>query len=300
MARAKGRRLLSERGFLRLVGLLPPQADQAAPFAAADIAKRSGLPAATIDLLALFDVIEGQDGRYGFRAMKAAIEAGKLLQEVGLPTLAFACRRMREALGVDAPLSELQVTTDTAGVVVLRTGHRLADVDGQIRLGLDHISADVASLLSDADSARSAGDDARAENLLRRVLSRSPLDLDALFELGSLLCERDRCAEGFALLGKATRISPGFADAWYNLGHAYEGQGRRDQARQAYERAIGADPNFADPLFNLGMIELDSGRFQEAIGRFTAYLALDGTGEWATKARKAVALARLSLVKAAG
>jgi len=34
--------------------------------------------------------------------------------------------------------------------------------------------------------------------------------------------------------------------------------------------------------------------------QFGSYVELDRTGEWAEKARKAIALARLSLVKAAG
>jgi len=153
---------------------------------------------------------------------------------------------------------------------------------------------------ADADSARSAGDDSRAEQLLRRAIAQAPKDLDALFELGSLLCERDAFAEGLALLAKATAIAPRFPDAWYNIGHAHERQGRRDDARESYRRAIAADPSYADPLFNLGMIELDAGRFAAAIESFEGYLRLDPDSEWAARARKAAALARLSLVRAAG
>jgi tetratricopeptide (TPR) repeat protein len=300
LARAGERPLLSERGLMRQLGIISRAPEQALPFGKADIARRAGFPLAMVDLLALFDIVESDNGRFDFRAMKAAIEARKLLEQVGLPTLAFACRRMREALGVDAPLSELQVTTDASGVVVLRAGDRLADVNGQIRLGLDHTGVEIGALLADADSARSAGDDGRAEQLLRRALAQAPKDLDALFELGSLLCEREEFAEGIALLTKATMFAAGFADAWYNIGHAQERQGRRNDARDSYRRAIAADPSYADPLFNLGMIDLDDGRFAAAIESFESYLRLDPRSEWAAKARKAAALARLSLVKAAG
>jgi len=104
LARAGERPLLSERGLMRQLGIISRAPEQALPFGKADIARRAGLPVATVHLLALFDIIEGDNGRFDFRAMKAAIEARKLLEQVGLPTLAFACRRMREALGVDAPL----------------------------------------------------------------------------------------------------------------------------------------------------------------------------------------------------
>jgi tetratricopeptide (TPR) repeat protein len=298
LARAQDRERLSERSFLRRLKLLPPLPEEARPFDADDLARRAKLSRSTIDMLALFDIIEGVGGRFGFREMKAASEAGKLLDRVTLPALAFACRRMRDALGVGAPLSELPVTTDQAGVVVLRSGDRLTDLDGQFRLGIETAAPELAELLADADAARSAGEDERAERLLRRALAQAPKDLDALFELGSLLCEAERFSEGLALLGKATRLKPGFADAWYNIGCAHEQRGRRDEARSAYERAIAADPSYADPLYNLGMIELDESRYGRAIELLDGYLALDPSSDWAGKARKAAALARLSSVKA--
>jgi Flp pilus assembly protein TadD len=113
------------------------------------------------------------------------------------------------------------------------------------------------------------------------------------------ICETKRFAEGLAMLRKATALRPSFADAWYNIGHACESQGRLDDAREAYLRAAAADPTYADPLFNLGMIDLGQDRYSSAVTRFEAYLQLDREGEWASRARKALALARLSIVKSA-
>jgi hypothetical protein len=48
------------------------------------------------------------------------------------------------------------------------------------------------------------------------------------------------------------------------------------------------------------MLALDDERFGDAIERFEAYLSLDPSSDWAGKAKKALALARMSLVKRIG
>jgi Tfp pilus assembly protein PilF len=293
----QGTPVVSERDFLRRIAVLPPLPEEARPHRLADLAARAGLPAETLRLLALFDVIEGDRDRYGFRALKAARAAAALLGKVGLADLVAACRRVRSAFNVAEPLSELQLTADQ-GMIVLSAGGRIADLDGQLRLELQVSQPNVDALVAAADEARQEGDDEAAEAHLRQALATAPKDADALFELGSLLCERDRFAEGMILLRKATRVQPTFADAWYNIAHALERQGRTGEAEEAYQRAADADPLYPDPLFNLGMLCLEAHRFAEAIDRFEDYLRLDPTGEWAAKARKAVALARLSQMHA--
>jgi tetratricopeptide (TPR) repeat protein len=299
-ARERCQTVLSERTFLRRLRLLPPLPDEARTFSAADLCARARITSETLGFLVLFDVVEGEAGQFGFRALKAAGEAAKLLPAVGLANLAFAVVQLRDLLTVEEPLSRLQLATDAEGRIALRAGDLLSDLDGQLRLGVGLSGPETAALLSEAETAREAGYTDGAEQLLRRALAGAPKDLDALFELGSLLCETDRFAEGLALLQKATLLRPSFAEAWYNIGHAYERRGRRAEARQGYERAIRADPAYPDPLFNLGMIDLDEARFASAIRRFESYLALDPGSEWSAKARKAIALARLSLVRAAG
>jgi tetratricopeptide (TPR) repeat protein len=289
----------SERGFLRSLGLVPPLAGEERPFSAAELARRAKLSPEILDVLIIFDLIEGEGDRFGFRALKAAAQAAELLHKVSLSDLVLATCEMRDVLNVAEPLSELRVAVDGEGRIVLRTGGCLSDLNGQMRLGLDAPNRDTSALLADAEALRGAGQAEAAETILRRLLAGSPKDLDALFELGSLLCGDGRFAEGLALLQRATRLRPGFADAWYNIGHAYERQDRRAEARRAYERAIGADPAYADPLYNLGMMALEEEAFGEAVERFEAYLHLDSDSDWGKKARKALALARLSLVKTA-
>ncbi len=298
--RTRGISVVSENTFLRRIGLTPTLPQEERPYSAADLAARSPLPRRTLDHLILFDVLEADEaGRFGFRALKAVAQAASLLERVSLADLALACRRIRETLPVEDPLAQLRVTADASGRIVLRAGDAVADLDGQLRLDLAASQAEAGALLADAADAREAGRGEDAERLFRRALVMSPRDPDVLFELGTLLCERGEFTEGLALLQKAAKAQPGFADAWYNIGHAYEQLGRIGEACGAYEKAAKADPNYPDPLYNLGMIALDGGRFPDAVDFFERYLRLEATGEWASRARKALALARMSLVKSA-
>ena len=289
--------VLGERASLRRLDVLPPLAEEARPYSIDELSRRAGLPVATLRLLALFDVIESEGDRFGFRALKAARAAARLLEQVRLGELVAACHRVRSAFDVAEPLSQLQLTSDH-GRIVLSASGRIAELDGQLRLELQLPRFDVESMLANAEEAREAGRPEIAERELRQALAAAPRDVDVLFELGSLLCEQDRAVEGISLLRMATRQSPAFADAWYNLGHALEASGRVEEALAAYRRAA-ADPSYADPLFNLGMLALEDGRYAEAIDWLERYLRLDTSSAWAEKARKAVALARLSIVQAA-
>jgi tetratricopeptide (TPR) repeat protein len=294
----RGTPIVSERAFLRRLGVLPPLADETRSFSRADVAGRARLTIETVRLLALFDVLEGDGEKFGFRALKGATAAASLLTRVALGDLVAACHRVRSAFNIAEPLSELQLTSEH-GRIVVSAGGRIADLDGQLRLELQLPRADIEALLSTADEAKQAGHSDYAERQLRQALAASPKDADALFELGSLLCEEEKFTEGMALLRKATRFHPDFADAWYNLGHALERQKQTREARGAYLRAAEVDPNYADPLFNLGMLYLEDGDYAGAIAQFDRYLALDSHSEWAKKARKAIALARLYQVRAA-
>jgi tetratricopeptide (TPR) repeat protein len=289
--------VLGERASLRRLEVLPPLAAEARPYSMEELSRRAGLPLETLRLLVLFDVIESDGGSFGFRALKAARAAARLLEKVRLGELVAACHRVRSAFDVGEPLSQLQLTSDQ-GRIVLSASGRIAELDGQLRLELQLPRFDVETMLANAEEAREAGQLEVAERELRQALAVAPKDIDLLFELGSLLCERDQLTEGISLLRTATRHNPAFADAWYNIGHALEACGRIEEAIAAYRRAA-ADPSYADPLFNLGMLCLEDGKYPEAVGWLERYLSLDARSEWAEKARKAVALARLSMVQAA-
>ncbi len=63
----------------------------------------------------------------------------------------------------------------------------------------------------------------------------------------------------------ATRIMPGFAQAWNNLGVAWARLGEAGEAEAAYEAAIAAEPTSSAPYTNLASLYLQTGRAEEAL-----------------------------------
>jgi tetratricopeptide (TPR) repeat protein len=94
-----------------------------------------------------------------------------------------------------------------------------------------------------ADLARGAR--VQAEARWKRAVDLNPDDADALTNQGQLLVEAGDHAGAAAVLERAVRSAPGSAASWHDLGNAYDGLGRSDDARRARERAISLDASQA-------------------------------------------------------
>ena len=96
------------------------------------------------------------------------------------------------------------------------------------------------------------------------ALQVSPKAKAALRRAHSRLGRGDTEA-GIALLEKAVRISPSYAEAWNVLGTISYKAGRYDEAEERFRKALQHEPlNFA-PLVNLGGVLLSLGRYEEAL-----------------------------------
>lgn len=73
----------------------------------------------------------------------------------------------------------------------------------------------------------------------------------------------------------ATRLQPGFAEAYFNLGLAQEQAGRLDEARQALEKSVALKPSLRGAHLFLGTIAYKQNRLQEAEGNFVRETHLD-------------------------
>jgi tetratricopeptide (TPR) repeat protein len=290
----QGALCISERTFLRALGLLPDAAPAPGAVALDALADRVGLEPEVVRLLALFDLIEPCEGQCSFRDLVSAREVARLLREgLDLPAiLATAGQAARRSPGVhDHPLTRIKLVGDGPGQVARRIDGALGELDGQMRLPLpraDNPSVD--ELFEDAEEAEQGGDLATAEALYRRCIALERDDPIALFNLANVLCAQARGGAAKLYLQLATSIDPGLAEAWYNLALLLDGEGDKVSARRSFERAIEADPDYADCLYNLAHLEFEAGAFARARELWQRYLTLDPDSEWSRKARHGLAL----------
>jgi tetratricopeptide (TPR) repeat protein len=116
-----------------------------------------------------------------------------------------------------------------------------------------------------------------AKTLLESAVQRDPSFVPAMVFLAQ--CHLDDHAYELALplLERASAAVPRHQGVWVNLGTAYRGVGRTDDAARAWRQALAVDPKNPDPHFNLGiMLGDDLKDYPGAIGEFKAYL--DGGG----------------------
>jgi tetratricopeptide (TPR) repeat protein len=299
-ARRHGAWCLSERGFLRGLDLLPRRAPTNRLMSLADLARQAGLDFETVRLLALFDIVDGDDGAFGFADLVVARGVRRLLDEgTSLSRIISAAVALQARADGPALLAQGRLVQLADGDVALRIGRNLAEGDGQLQLPLDR--AGNPSLDELATAAEAAEDEARwrdAEELYRRMLGITPRDAVARFNLANVLRQDGRTGEAKRLLEEAVRLDPLFAEAWYNLAHLAEDRGDRVGARRCLERSIAVDPDYADAIYNLARLYMVSGAAVTAAALYERYLALDPRSRWAERARRSVVLCRLMACRA--
>ncbi len=110
----------------------------------------------------------------------------------------------------------------------LREAIRLEPFDGEARRELAEVYLDV-----------DRADD--AINVLRQSLNLMPGDAETGHYLAEIYLDRAMWDEAAAAL-EAGGMSEEDADLWYDLGEAYTGEGRREDAILAYRRALVCNP----------------------------------------------------------
>jgi len=133
-------------------------------------------------------------------------------------------------------------------------------------------------------SKESAGDSraaasAAAENSLRDTLARDPENFDANRQLGKLLVDNGRAAEGVPYLERASRLNPGDNDNSYELALAYADAGNPDRARTEARNLLlrrhKAQKDQADLHHLLGRVEEKLGNPLEAVREYQRAAELD-------------------------
>src|ERR1017187_10500151 len=75
------------------------------------------------------------------------------------------------------------------------------------------------------------------------ALADSRVEAKSQVEFGISVAEKGLWREATLHWVEATRLDPNYAEAWNDLGVAYEQLGRFEDARKAYEKAIKLEPD---------------------------------------------------------
>lgn len=98
------------------------------------------------------------------------------------------------------------------------------------------------------------GDKITARSKLELALSLDPKLVVALLFLADDRLENRDFAGAEKMLLQARELEPENAGVWMNLGIAFRGLGRLEEAKAAYEKALELNPSNADPYLNLALL----------------------------------------------
>lgn len=296
---APGRALLSEAGlFRRLTGTAPSDPGVLSQEA---MVEQSGLPAAGFAALALFDGFSRDAAPFGIRDLILARKyAGLMASGADWAAIVRSVHRVGPATSLTA--AALRVDD---GLVYADHDGRLAELDGQLLLGLDaggkdggkDDGTDDDAGFDAAEAAEAAGDLAGAAALYARVLAADPSDAVAAFNRANCLAGLGRSAEAEADYARALNLDPGFVEAWFNLANLARERGRTGAARSHLSRALVIDPGYADAVYNLAALEFDAGDLAAAAAMWQRYLTLDGDSEWARAAERGLSYVALATAR---
>lgn len=104
-----------------------------------------------------------------------------------------------------------------------------------------------------------------ASTALRKAIEGHPTDPVHHNNLGIALRQMGQLQEAEACYREATRLNPGYAQAWYNLANLFAAQDRADAAVTAYQAALAIQPDYADVHYNLGNLHREARHYARAI-----------------------------------
>ena len=291
-ARASSIPLLSENGFLRLLRTLPPVAT--ANITRQSMLDQSRLDGNTLDLLALFDAFEHHAEPFSFRDVILARKyAGLVASGASWSAIAKAVHQ----IGPVGSLTALTLQSEGPARIVARDAHSLAELDGQRLLPLPDIEEDAEDYFGLAETAEAAELFAEAATLYEHCAAIDPTDAVAAFNFGNCLRALGNLGEAATAYITAIKRDPEFVEAWFNHGGVLRDMGRIDAARWHLGQAVALDPAYADAVYNLAALEYDAHDLAAARQWWLRYLELDGSSDWARRARAGVGLANRLLNK---
>ena len=148
-----------------------------------------------------------------------------------------------------------------AGLVTLdlAAGHTKAAVD-RVDAAMKRVEPTGSFLMLAAETYRAAGDQAKAEELLKRAIDAEPQRLKAYSLLGELYVRQNRLGDAQTQFQKIVERNPKSTSANTMLGMLYEVQGKTPEAEHQYEQTLAVDSRAAVASNNLAWLYVADGR----------------------------------------
>ncbi|MGH6924521.1 MAG: tetratricopeptide repeat protein [Propylenella sp.] len=288
-ARRAGARLVSERGFLRLLGLAR-ESEGERRLSAAGLLAQSGLDTESFELLRLFDIFDVAEEPFGFRDLVAGRQCAGLIRDGVEATALIRAVQTRSPISPDGGLSQVRLERSEWNRVLMRTGDALTELSGQHILALPDERDSVDQLFEEGKDAEDEEDWERARAAYQRCHAMDPRDPVIAFNLSHALLQLGDLQGARRTLNKVLTLDKRFAEAWFNLASIARRENDRATARRHLMKAIEADPDYPDPIYNLALLEFENGKHDEAARLWARYLELDPASEWGHKARQGLQL----------
>ena len=102
-----------------------------------------------------------------------------------------------------------------------------------------------------------------------KIIDADPKSANAYYNLGYAYDKKGDLANSISNFSKAIEIDPTLTDAYYNRGFAYYKKGNFDSAIADYSKAIEISPDSADAYYGLGLVYSQKGDLDKAISEYT-------------------------------
>ena len=203
--------------------------------------------------------------------------------------IAASVKELRRRFPQSTPLSGLNLSADSGGVVVKEGNRRWRAESGQYLLGFESAPSGGAPKVLERQAARppegaddwfergvalESADPEGAIDAYERAVAADPALLKARINLGCLLHEKGRLEKAEAVYRDALRAHGDDPVLLFDIGVLLDDRGRRLEAAEAYRAALRRDPAFADCHFNLALLCERLGRPKDAIQHLAAYRRL--------------------------
>ena len=240
--RKAGRHLLSENGFLRLLGLA--KVPEASTLPAQSLLDQSRLDKKAFELLSLFDAFEHDGEPYSFRDLILARKYSGLI--AGGASWGAIARSIHRS-GPLASLTAKSLQVEGFDTICARHDENLSELNGQLLLNIATPNdAALEEMFAEAEASEEEAryDDAAA--LYQRCMAIDPTDAVIAFNRANCLRADGRKAEAAHDYARALKLEPSFAEAWFNLACLMTDNGHPGSARRHLRQAIALDRDYAD------------------------------------------------------